>query len=62
MENINDKFVEQQWQSYFYPNTNTLKNKLNIIDYNELKEKEAEISFEKLVELYENPIVGTFDS
>lgn len=49
------------WDSYFYPGTNVLKNKMNITDHDELKQKEAEISFEKLVELYENPIQGSFD-
>lgn len=49
------------WESYFYPGTNVLKNKMNITDYDELKQKEAEISFEKLVELYENPIQCSFD-
>lgn len=50
------------WESYFYPGTQTLINKYGITDAEELKNKEAEISFEKLVELYENPIVGDFDS
>ena len=50
-----------RWDSYFYPNTDVFINKLGIKDYYELKEKETEISFEKLVELYENPIVGNFD-
>ena len=49
------------WEEYLYPGTNTLKNKLGITDYEELKEKEAEISFEKLVDLYEHPIKGPFD-
>ena len=49
------------WESYLYPGTNTLKNKFGITDYDELKEKEAEVSFEKLVELYEHPIKGSFD-
>ena len=43
--------IDEAWNSYFYPGTQTLKNKYNITDYDELKEKEAEISFEKLVEL-----------
>lgn len=53
--------LNKLWNSYFYPGTNTLKNKLGIMDSEELKAKEAEISFEKLVELYENPIKGNFD-
>lgn len=55
------KELEELWDSYFYPNTQTLINKLGITDHDELKEKEAEISFEKLVELYEHPIEGNFD-
>lgn len=62
MELTNNDNEEMRWNSYFYPGTQTLKNKLNIIDAEMLKQKEAEISFEKLVELYENPIVGNFDS
>lgn len=53
--------INKLWESYFYPGTTTLKNKLGITDHDELKAKEAEISFEKLVELYENPIQGNFD-
>lgn len=53
--------ITKLWESYFYPGTNVLKNKMNITDYDELKKKEAETSFEKLVELYENPIQGSFD-
>ena len=34
---INDR----NWDAYFYPSTNVLKNKLNIYDYDELKEKEV---------------------
>ncbi len=50
------------WNSYFYPNSDVLKNKLNITDSEELREAEAEITFEKLVELYEEPIKGNFDA
>ena len=53
---------QKAWDSYFYPGTNVLKNKLNIRDYDELARREVEITFEKLVELYENPIRGEFDS
>lgn len=62
MELINDRSEEERWNDYFYPGTQTLKNKLNIIDSEELKSKEAQISFEKLVQLYENPIFGNYDS
>ena len=46
--------IDRLWNSYFFPNTETLRNKLNIYDKEELQEKEAEITFERLVELYEN--------
>ncbi len=39
-----------------------MKNKLSITDKNELKLKDAEITFEKLVELYQNPIEMDFDT
>ena len=52
---------DEAWNSYFYPNTNVLKNKKGIMDKDELKEVEAEVSFEKLVELYEKPIEGEFN-
>ena len=52
---------EKAWEEYLYPNSNVLRNKLNIEDYDELHKKEAEISFEKLVFLHDNPIVGNFD-
>ena len=53
--------INRLWDSYFFSGTNTLRNKLGIYDYDELKQKEAEITFEKLVELYINPIQGNFD-
>lgn len=49
------------WESYFYPGTNVLINHLGITDFEELKQQEIDISFEKLVELQENPIEGNFD-
>lgn len=61
MINTNNNDADKLWESYFYPNSDVLKNKLNITDYDELKEKEAEVSFERLVELYDRPIVGNFD-
>lgn len=62
MELMDKNTEAERWNSYFYPGTQVLKNKLNITNGDELKEKEAQISFEKLVELYENPIIGKFDS
>ena len=56
-----EKMDDMLWNSYLYPGTDTLKNKFEIVDADELKKKEAEVSFEKLVELYEKPIKGNFD-
>lgn len=53
---------DRQWEAYFYPNTDVLINKFDITDFEELKEREAEVSFERLVELYEEPVVGDFDA
>ncbi len=50
------------WESYFFPGTEVLKNKLGIHNQNELERREAEITFERLVELYEHPIEGNFDA
>jgi len=43
----NDKL----WDDYFISGTNTLKNKLGIVNKEELSKKEIELSFERLVEL-----------
>ena len=56
------KEENETWNSYFYPGTEVLKNKLGLINQEELGKREAEITFEKLVELYENPIKGNFDA
>lgn len=47
---------DRNWDEYFIEGTNVLKNNLGITDKEELKEKEAEITFKKLVELHENPL------
>ena len=52
---------DKNWQAYFWPGTNVLKNKLNIYDKEKLKKKETELSFYRQVELMENPIRGNFD-
>lgn len=53
---------DRNWNEYFIPGSeNVLKNKLGIINSEELKNKESEIVFKKLIELYENPIHGNFD-
>lgn len=57
-----ERITDELWNSYLYPNTDVLKNKLGIMDSEELRKREAEVSFERLVELYEKPIHGEFDS
>ena len=47
---------DRNWDEYFIEGTNVLKNNLGITDKEELKEKEAEITFKKLIELHENPL------
>ncbi len=55
------KEYNDKWDSYMYPESNTLKNKLGITDHDELAKKDAEISFIHLRELQENPIEGEFN-
>ena len=55
------KEYNDKWDSYMYPESNTLKNKLGITDHDELAEAEARISFERIMELELNPIEGNFD-
>lgn len=57
-----EKLNNSKWDKYFYPNSDILINNYNILDNEELLKKETEISFEKLVELHENPIDGKFDA
>ena len=45
---------------YCYPDTNILKNKLNIKDFELLKKAEEEITAVKQLELLQNPIRGNF--
>ena len=47
--------------TYCYPNSDVLKNKLNITDSNELFEAEKELTAIRLRELQGNPIKGNFD-
>ena len=44
------------WNSYFYPNTNVLINSFDIKNFDELKKKEIEYSFKRLLELRKGPI------
>lgn len=46
---------------YCYPDSEVLRNKLNIIDKNELFEAEKELTAIRLKELQDNPIKGKFD-
>ena len=53
---------DKKWEEYLIPGTDgVLKNNLGINDKEELKQKETEIVFKKLVNLYEEPINGNFD-
>ena len=54
--------MDARWAAYFYPNTEVLKNKFDITDKKALRETEIEGSFNRLVELIDNPIVGKFDA
>lgn len=49
------------WENYFIPGTNVLKNNFGITDYEYLKEIETEITANKLFELYVTPIELNFD-
>jgi len=53
--------IDREWNEYFISGTDVLKNKLNINNSDELRKKEVEITLEKLLELYDNPIEGNFD-
>lgn len=46
---------------YCYPNSDVLKNKLNLTDKNELFEAEKELTAIRLKELQDNPLKGKFD-
>ena len=46
---------------YCYPNSNVLRNRLNITDQDELLKMEADITGERLAELQISPVDGSFD-
>lgn len=46
---------------YCYPNTEILKNKLNIRDAKKLSEAERKLTMLRIVDLLRNPIIGKFD-
>jgi cell filamentation protein len=48
-------------RKYCYPNSDVLKNKLNITDAKQLFEVEKELTFIRLQELKTKPIIGKFD-
>lgn len=48
-------------KKYCYPNTDILVNKLNIINKENLFQAEKELTFIRLQELQEKPIIGNFD-
>ena len=53
----------KSWEDYLIPGTNILKNKLGIINQEELTKKEAEIVIEKLTALiYAGGMNGNFDA
>ena len=52
---------KKRWEEYLIPGTDTVKNKLGIIDKEILKEQEKIIVRKKLAYLYLKPIEGNFD-
>jgi len=58
MDEVKDQI---NWDSYLIPNTNVLKNKLGIIEKNELKKREREITKRNLAKIYLVPVQGNFD-
>ncbi len=53
---MTDKENDVKWREYFYPNTDVLINNFGIKDGEKLKELEASNSFDRLMELQDNPI------
>ena len=49
------------WRSYYYPGTDILINNYDIKNMDELKEVEATNSFDRLLELQDNPVDLNFD-
>lgn len=61
MEMIAEDENTKRWNEYFIPGTDVLKNKLGIVNKEELKQKETEITFYKLLQLQDDPISLDFD-
>ena len=59
---MSDAENTKRWNEYFIPSSDVLKNNLGITDKEELKRKEIEITFEKMVSLYKQPIDMNFDT
>lgn len=51
----------EHWEEYLIPGTNVLKNHLQITNKEQLKQKEIEVTFQKLLELQLEPIAMNFD-
>ena len=60
-DDVFSKEENDAWNAYFYPGTDVLINNLGITNNEELDKKEAELTFMRLVELYESPIYEKFD-
>ena len=56
------KYERQEFvnSKYCYDDTDVLKNKLNILDWELLKEAEVSFTTQRILELVENPIKGKF--
>lgn len=52
---------DELWEEYFIPGSNVLKNKFDITDREELLKVEAQVTFEKTLNLQINPICTKFD-
>lgn len=53
---------EYEWDpEYCYPNSNVLKNKLNILDAEDLATAEREVTAVRLAEIMDKPVRGKFD-
>ena len=63
MENINEFSKEylEEWNKYFYPNSEVFINKLNITDLEELRLKDAELSLLRMTELSKQKYKGDFN-
>lgn len=58
---MTDQENDIKWREYFYPGTDILINNYDCKDKDELKEIETNVSFDRLVELMENPLDYGFD-